>query len=133
MSIHTDPIADMLTRIRNANRVYFEKVDVPASNLKREISKILKNEGYIKDYKYIKSESQGTIRIFLKYTQERKRVITNLKRISKPGLRIYVNKDEVPKVLGGIGCAIISTSKGLVSDKQARQLGVGGEVVCYIW
>jgi small subunit ribosomal protein S8 len=133
MSVHTDPIADMLTRIRNANRVFHEKVDIPASNMKRELSKLLKNEGYIKDYKYIKSEVQGTIRIFLKYTSENQRAITNLKRISKPGLRIYVGKDEVPKVLGGLGTAVISTSSGMLSDKQARANNVGGEVVCYVW
>ena len=133
MSLRTDPISDMLTRIRNANRVYQEKVDVPASNLKREISKLLKSEGYIKDYKYIKSESQGTIRIFMKYTSDRRRAITNLKRISKPGLRIFVSKDQIPKVLGGLGTALITTSSGVVTDKQAREKGVGGEVLCFVW
>lgn len=133
MSLRTDPVSDMLTRVRNANRVYLEKVDIPASNLKREISRILKSEGYIRDYKYIKSESQGTLRLFLKWTGDRRRAITNLKRISKPGLRIYVSKDQVPKVLGGLGTAIISTSAGVVTDKQAREKGVGGEVLCFVW
>ncbi len=134
MSIHTDPISDMLTRIRNANRVFHDKVDIPASNMKRELAKILKNEGYIKEYKILKSEVQGTLRIFLKYTEnEKQRAITDIKRISKPGLRIYVSKDEVPKVLGGIGTAVISTSSGVLTDSQARQQKVGGEVLCYIW
>lgn len=133
MSLRTDPISDMLTRIRNANRVYHEKVDMPASNLKREISKILKSEGYIKDYKYIKSESQGTLRIFMKYMTDRRRAITNVRRISKPGLRIYVSKDQVPKVLSGLGTAIISTSKGVMTDKSAREKSVGGEVLCFVW
>jgi small subunit ribosomal protein S8 len=135
MSLHTDPIADMLTRIRNANRVFHEKVDIPASNMKREISKILKEEGYIKDYKFIKdSNNQGKIRIFLKfYNNDKQRAITDLKRISKPGLRIYVSKDEIPKVIGGLGMALISTSQGIMTDKQAREKKIGGEVICYVW
>jgi len=134
MSLQTDPIADMLTRIRNSNRIFQEKVDFPASNIKREISKILKSEGYIKDYKVMKSDVQGSIRIFLKYyNNDKQKAITNIKRISKPGLRIYVSKDEIPKVIGGIGMALISTSQGLMTDKQARQKKIGGEVVCYVW
>lgn len=128
----TDPIADMLTKIRNASRAGHESVDVLASNLKKEIIKILKNEGYIKDFKYLKTDSKGIIRVFLKY-KNRQPVITGLKRISKPGLRIYVTKDNIPKVLGGLGVAILSTSKGVLTDKGSREANVGGEVLCYVW
>ncbi len=129
----TDPIADMLTKIRNANRALHEVVDVPASNVKKEITKVLKNEGYIRDFKYLKSDSKGTLRIFMKYTKSREKVITGLRRISKPGLRVYVSKDNIPKVLGGLGIAILSTPKGIVTDKHSRELNVGGEILCYVW
>jgi len=129
----TDPIADFLTRIRNANTVYHEKVEVPASNVKKAIAEIFKEEGYIKDCEIIDDGKQGIIRIYLKYSPNKERVITGLKRISKPGLRVYVKKDEVPRVLGGLGTAVISTSKGIMTDKNARQQGLGGEVICYIW
>ena len=129
----TDPIADMLTRIRNANVVYHEKVDIPASKMKRALAEILKNEGYIRDYQVISDDKQGVLRVFLKYGTDRERVITGLRRISKPGLRIYAKKDELPRVLGGLGVAVVSTTSGLMSDRQARKSGLGGEVVCYIW
>lgn len=129
----TDPIADMLTRIRNANQAKFKTVDIPASNMKKNIAEILFNEGYIKSYEEIQNENQGIIRVSLKYTEKGKKVISGLKRISKPGLRIYASKDELPKVLNGLGIALISTSKGVMTDKQARALGVGGEVLAYIW
>lgn len=131
--VMTDPVADLLTRIRNGNMVMHETVEVPSSNIKLGIVQILKEEGYIKDYEYIEDGKQGIIRIYLKYGQNKERVITGLKRISKPGLRVYVKKDEVPKVLGGLGTAIISTSQGLMADKTARKKGLGGEVICYIW
>ena len=129
----TDPIADMLTRIRNANSAKFKTVDIPASKMKKAIAEILFNEGYIKAYEEIKNENQGIIRVSLKYTEKGKKVISGLKRISKPGLRIYAAKDELPRVLNGLGIALISTSKGIITDKQARELGVGGEVLAYIW
>jgi small subunit ribosomal protein S8 len=129
----TDPIADMLTRIRNALVVKHEMVEVPASNMKRAIARILLEEGYIKDYTEIDDGKQGVLKITLKYGQNDQRVITGLKRISKPGLRVYAKKDQIPKVLGGLGIAIISTSKGIMTDKQARKQGLGGEVLCYIW
>ncbi|HHX51369.1 MAG TPA: 30S ribosomal protein S8 [Clostridia bacterium] len=129
----TDPIADFLTRIRNANTVYKETVEIPASKAKKAMAQILKDEGLIKDYEYVEDGKQGIIRIYLKYGPNRQKVITGLKRISKPGLRVYVRKDEVPKVLNGLGIAVISTSKGLMTDKDARQKGLGGEVVCYVW
>lgn len=129
----TDVIADMLTRIRNAGSAKHESVDVPASNVKRAIAKILLEEGYIKDIQEFDDGKQGVIRIILKYTGKRQNVITGIKRISKPGLRVYVSKDQVPKVLNGIGIAIISTSKGILTDRQARALGVGGEVLAYVW
>ncbi|MCM8900373.1 30S ribosomal protein S8 [Caldicoprobacter algeriensis] len=129
----TDPIADMLTRIRNALIVKHETVEVPASNVKRAIARILLEEGYIKDFTEIDDGKQGILRITLKYGPNKQRIITGLKRISKPGLRVYVKKDQVPKVLGGLGIAIISTSKGIMTDKQARKEGLGGEVLCYIW
>ena len=128
----TDPIADMLTRIRNANAQRHETVDVPASKLKKSIAEILLEEGYIKSFEEIEDNSQGIIRITLKYVNKQK-VISGLKRISKPGLRVYANKDELPKVLGGLGIALISTSKGIMTDKKARQEGIGGEVLAYIW
>lgn len=129
----TDPIADMLTRIRNANQMRDKEVEVPASNLKIEIAKILKEEGFVNDYKIKKNNVQNIIVLNLKYTDNKVRVITGLKKISKPGLRVYVKADEVPKVLNGLGIAIISTSKGVMTDKKARELGVGGEVLAYIW
>lgn len=129
----TDPIADMLTRIRNANTSKHQAVDVPASNMKRAIAQILVNEGYIKSFEEIKDEKQGIIRITLKYDENGKRVISGLKRISKPGLRIYASKDELPQVLNGLGIALISTSKGIKTDKEARKENLGGEVLAYIW
>ena len=129
----TDPIADMLTRVRNANMVKHETVDVPASNMKKEIARILLEEGFIRGYDVIEDGKQGIIRIQLKYGQMSERVITGLKRISKPGMRVYAAKDEVPKVLNGLGISIISTSKGILTDKQARKENVGGEVICYVW
>ncbi|MBR6755939.1 MAG: 30S ribosomal protein S8 [Peptococcaceae bacterium] len=131
--VMTDPIADFLTRIRNANMVMHEKVEIPASKTKVALAEILKNEGFIKDYEQIEDGKQGIIRVYLKYGPNREKVITGLKRISKPGLKVYCKKDEVPKVLGGLGIAIISTSKGIVTDKEARKLGLGGEVICYVW
>src|SRR5690554_3899808 len=129
----TDPIADMLTRIRNANMVRHEKLEVPASNLKKEIAEILKREGFIRDVEYIEDNKQGIIRIFLKYGKNNERVITGLKRISKPGLRVYTKSNEIPRVLRGLGIAILSTSKGVKTDREARQEKVGGEVLAYIW
>ena len=130
----TDPIADMLTRIRNANTSKHKTVDVPASNMKLGIAEILFKEGYIKSFEEIKEENnQGIIRITLIYDEKGKRVIDGLRRISKPGLRVYASKEDLPKVLNGLGIAIISTSKGLKTDKEARELGVGGEVLAYIW
>ncbi|HPT79138.1 MAG TPA: 30S ribosomal protein S8 [Candidatus Atribacteria bacterium] len=129
----TDPIADMLTRIRNALVVKRDFIEVPASKMKKAIADILAQEGLIKGYTLIEDGPQGTLRINLKYGPNNERVISGLKRISKPGLRVYARKDEIPKVLGGLGIAIISTSKGVMTDKQARKEGVGGEVLCYIW
>ncbi len=129
----TDPIADMLTRIRNANKNKFKTVDVPASNMKLAIAQNLLDEGYIKAFEEIKNENQGIIRITLKYDEKGNKVISGLKRISRPGLRIYASKDELPQVLNGLGTALISTSKGIMTDKKARELGVGGEVLAYIW
>ena len=128
----TDPIADFLTRIRNANMVYMDKVEIPASKTKLALANILKDEGFIKDVEYIEDGKQGVIRVYLKYA-EKKRVISGLKRISRPGLRVYAKKDELPKVLGGLGIAVVSTSSGLMTDKNARKQGLGGEVLCYIW
>ena len=134
MAVVTDTIADMLTRIRNANSMRYEEVKVPASNIKKEIARILKEEGFINDYKVDSEENtQGSITLYLKYTDKKERVITGLKRISKPGLRVYAKNDEVPKVLNGLGIAIISTSKGIMTDKQARKENIGGEVLAYIW
>ena len=129
----TDPIADMLTRIRNANNAKFKTVDVPASKIKKSIAETLVEEGYIKSFEVIDDGVQGILRITLKYDEKGKRVISGLRRISKPGLRIYSSKDELPKVLNGLGIALISTSKGIVTDRKARELGVGGEVLAYIW
>ena len=131
--VMTDPVADFLTRIRNANMVMHESVEVPASKTKLAIAEILKNEGYIKEYEQVEDGKQGVIRVYLKYGANKTKVITGLRRISKPGLKVYCKKDEVPKVLGGLGIAIISTSKGIVTDKEARKLGLGGEVICYVW
>ena len=133
MAVVTDTIADMLTRIRNANQMRYEEVKVPASNIKKEIARILKEEGFINDYKVENNDAQGTIVMNLKYSNKKERVITGLKRISKPGLRVYVTSDEIPQVLNGLGIAIISTSKGIMTDKKARELGIGGEVLAYIW
>ncbi|MXQ54629.1 30S ribosomal protein S8 [Shimazuella alba] len=131
--VMTDPIADMLTRIRNANMVRHESVELPASRVKREIAEILKQEGFIRDAEYIEDSKQGILRIFLKYGANNEKVITGLKRISKPGLRVYAKSTEVPRVLRGLGIAILSTNKGIVTDKVARQQRVGGEVLAYIW
>ena len=128
----SDPIADMLTRIRNANIARAKSVEIPASNIKKELARILKAEGYVDDYEFVNDDKQGMILIKLKYNGK-ERVITGLKRISKPGLRVYAAKDQIPKVLGGMGIAVISTSKGIMTDKSARQEGIGGEVLCYVW
>lgn len=129
----TDPIADMLTRIRNANTVFHKTVDIPASNMKKAIADILVKEGYIKGFDVIEDGKQGIIRLRMKYISDKERVISGLKKISKPGLKVYANKTEVPRVLRGLGIAIISTSNGIITDKEARKLGVGGEVICYVW
>ena len=129
----TDPVADMLTRIRNANTAGHATVDIPSSKIKKNIAEILLKEGYIKGFEVVEGEVQDTIRVQMKYASDKTRVITGIQRISKPGLKVYVKADEVPKVLGGLGIAIISTSSGLITDKQARELGVGGEVICYVW
>lgn len=129
----TDPIADMLTRVRNSNNAKHNTVDIPASNIKKQLAEILLNEGFIKSYDIIDDGKQGIIRMDLKYGQNNEKIISGIKRISKPGLRVYAKKDEVPKVLGGLGIAILSTSTGVMTDKDARRNGVGGEVVCYIW
>ncbi|WP_028400869.1 30S ribosomal protein S8 [Ectobacillus panaciterrae] len=131
--VMTDPIADMLTRIRNANMVRHDKLEVPASKIKKEIAEILKREGFVRDVELIEDNKQGILRIFLKYGPNNERVITGLKRISKPGLRVYAKADEVPRVLNGLGIAIVSTSKGVMTDKDARQAQTGGEVVAYVW
>ena len=130
----TDPIADMLTRIRNANTAKHDTVDVPSSKMKLAIAKILLDEGYIKSYELVENGKFNDIRITLKYgASKNEKIISGLQRISKPGLRVYANKEELPKVLGGLGVAIISTNKGVISDKEARKLGVGGEVLCFVW
>ena len=129
----TDPIADMLTRIRNANAMKYKEVKVPLSKTKTEIARILKDEGFIEDYKVRSDESSKTLVLTLKYTNKKERVITGLKRISKPGLRVYTKSTDVPKVLNGFGIAIISTSKGIMTDKEARKQSLGGEVLAYIW
>lgn len=129
----TDPIADMLTRIRNANNAKHENVDIPASNIKKALAEILLNEGFIKGYDVIEDAKQGIVRVQLKYTRDDEKVITGIKRISKPGLRVYAKKDEIPRVLGGLGISILSTSKGILTDKEAKKSDVGGEVICYVW
>ena len=129
----TDPIADMLTRIRNANSAKHKTVDVPSSKMKEAIAEILFKEGYIKAFEIISNENQGIIRITLKYDEKGTRVIDGIKRISRPGLRVYAGKEELPKVLNGLGIAIISTSKGLKTDKEAREAGMGGDVLAYVW
>ncbi|API92384.1 MULTISPECIES: 30S ribosomal protein S8 [Bacillota] len=131
--VMTDPIADMLTRIRNANMVKHEKLELPASKMKKEIADILKREGFVTDYELVEDNKQGILRIFLKYGANEERVITGIKRISKPGLRVYAKANEVPRVLNGLGIAIVSTSKGVLSDKEARSQAVGGEVLAYVW
>ena len=129
----TDPIADMLTIIRKANQMRYKEVEVPASKIKNEIARILKEEGFIADYKLVENNVQNTLVLSLKYGENKERVITGLKRISKPGLRVYVKAEDVPRVLNGLGIAIISTSKGLMKDKDAREQSLGGEVLAYIW
>ena len=129
----TDPIADFLTRIRNANMVLMDKVEIPASKTKMGLAEILKAEGFINDVELIEDGKQGVIRVYLKYGAGREKIINGLKRISKPGLRVYAGKDELPRVMGGLGIAIISTSKGLMGDRVARKEGLGGEVLCYVW
>ncbi|ANZ99016.1 MULTISPECIES: 30S ribosomal protein S8 [Carnobacterium] len=131
--VMTDPIADFLTRIRNANMVRHESLELPASRIKKDIAEILKREGFIKDVEYIEDDKQGVIRVFLKYGKNNERVITGLKRISKPGLRVYAKTGEVPKVLNGLGIAIVSTSEGVITDKEARAKNIGGEIVAYVW
>ena len=129
----TDPVADMLTRIRNANTAGHAEVDIPASKIKKNIAEILLKEGYIKGFDLVEGEHQDIIRVQMKYGANKTKVISGIKRISKPGLKVYAKKDDIPKVLGGLGIAIISTSNGLITDKQARAQGVGGEVICYVW
>ncbi|HAM52899.1 MAG TPA: 30S ribosomal protein S8 [Nitrospiraceae bacterium] len=128
----TDPIADMLTRVRNAAMIKAEKVDIPASRIKLEIAKILKEEGFIRAYKILKDKKQGVLRLTLKYA-DNENVISGLKRISKPGRRVYVGSNEIPRVMGGVGIAILTTPSGILSDKMCRRDGVGGEVICYVW
>jgi small subunit ribosomal protein S8 len=129
----TDPIADMLTRIRNANMVYHEKVDIPASRIKLQIAKILKDEGFIKDYKFIPDKKQGILRIYMRYGENKERMINYIERVSKPGRRVYVGYRNIPKVLEGDGIAILSTSKGILKDKDCKRLKIGGELLCYVW
>ena len=129
----TDPIADMLTRLRNANSVLHDKVEIPGPKIKKAIASVLKEEGFIKDFTFTENNKQGVLTLTLKYGPQREKVISGIKRISKPGLRMYAKHAELPKVLGGLGIAIISTSKGIMSDKQARKIGLGGEVIAYVW
>jgi len=131
--VMTDPIADMLTRIRNANHMKHEYVAIPASKIKLEILNVIKNEGYINDIEFVEDGKQGTIKVALKYTETKERVIKGIKRISKPGLRVYAKSTEMPRVLNGLGVAIVSTSNGVMTDKEARQQNFGGEVIAYIW
>ncbi len=133
MAYTTDPIADLLTRIRNANRANHDSLEISSSNMKIEVTKILQREGFIKGFEVIKQSPQDKIKINLKYGAKREKVITDLKRISKPGLRVYCNKDKVPRVLRGLGIAILSTSQGLMTDREARKSGVGGEILCYVY
>lgn len=130
--VMTDPIADMLTRIRNATIVRDKVVEIPSSMIKQDLAKIFKDEGYIQGYEFVDDGKQGVIKVYLKYNGKEK-VISGLKRISKPGLRVYAQKDEIPKVLGGLGIAVLSTSKGIMTDRKARVEGIGGEVICYVW
>lgn len=129
----TDPLADMLTRIRNAGMVKFETVEMPLSKVKTGVAAILKREGFINDYRVLDTDTQGVLRIEMKYDQNNERIITNLKRVSKPGRRIYVKYDQIPKVMSGLGIAIISTSKGIFTDKEARAMKIGGELLCEVW
>lgn len=131
--VMTDPIADMLTRVRNANNALHESLEMPGSNMKRGLAEILKAEGFIKNYEWVDDDKQGVLRMYLKYGANKQRVISGIKRISKPGLRVYARKDELPRVLGGLGIAVISTSHGLMTEKHARSQGLGGEVICYVW
>jgi small subunit ribosomal protein S8 len=131
--MHTDPVADMLARIKNANKALHESASMPSSRMKQEIARLLKEEGYIKDFHVDKGDSFDTLVVELKFGPKRERIITDLKRISKPGRRVYAQKDRLPRVLGGMGTAIMSTSNGLVTSRKAQELGVGGEVVCFIW
>jgi small subunit ribosomal protein S8 len=131
--VHTDPVADMLARIKNANKALHESAAMPASRMKEEIARLLKEEGYIRDYRVEKGDSFDTLVVELKFGPKRERIITDLKRVSKPGRRVYAQKDRLPRVLGGMGTAIMSTSNGLVTSRTAQELGVGGEVVCFIW
>ena len=133
MAYTTDPIADLLTRIRNANRANHDSLEISSSNIKIEVTKILLREGFIKGFEVVKQEPQDKIKIALKYGIKREKVITDLKRISKPGLRVYCDKEKVPRVLRGLGIAILSTSQGLMTDREARKQGVGGEILCYVW
>ena len=129
----TDPIADMLTRIRNANMAKLEKVDIPASKMKIELTKILKEKGFIKSFKVLRDRKQGIIRVSMKYFDGEEKVITGLKRVSKPGRRVYVDKTEIPRVMGGFGIAVLSTSRGILTDEVCRREGVGGELLCNVW
>lgn len=129
----TDPLADMLTRIRNAGTARFDKVDIPASQMKISLARILKEEGYIKNFKIIKDKKQGVLRVYLKYDDTNQPLINGLKRVSKPSRRVYAGKDEIPQILGGLGIAVVSTSKGVLTDREARRQGIGGEVLCAIW
>ncbi len=131
--VMTDPIADMLTRLRNANSVFHEKVEIPGSKIKKAIAAVLKEEGFIKDFTFTENSKQGVLTLSLKYGPQREKVITGIKRISKPGLRTYAKNTELPRVFDGLGIAIISTSQGIMSDKQARKAGLGGEVIAYVW
>lgn len=129
----SDPIADLLTRIRNANTVNHDRIEVPGSKMKKAIVQILKEEGFVRDFEWLDNGHQGTIKVYLKYGPSKSKVIAGLRRISRPGLRVYAKKDQVPRVLGGLGIAILSTSHGIMTDKKARQEGLGGEVLCYVW
>jgi len=133
MAYTTDPIADLLTRIRNANRANHDSLEISSSNIKVEVTKILLREGFIKGFEVVKQEPQDKIKIALKYGIKREKVITDLKRISKPGLRVYCDKEKIPRVLRGLGIAILSTSQGLMTDREARKKGIGGEILCYVW
>lgn len=129
----TDPIADMLTRIRNANVAYHEQVDIPASRSKEQIARVLKKEGFVRDFQVLNTGVQGVLRVFMKYGPNKEKILLGIKRISKPGLRVYVGKEEIPRIFGGLGVVIMSTPKGIMTGKQAKQTGVGGEVICYVW